>query len=163
MLVYSQLAVFANYNDIYILDIKYDWINKSMVEKEAIISEIKDIIFDKPIEKQEDFKSRFKDKLKDKNHLENYYAASAGYKEFKGNNISAFYYKRMKTFICTLFKIKRCFKSLLLRHPWQLKVCRLYLRRLSRLPLLFNTVQNFRKTCKCNLFCFRRLPVSFQT
>lgn len=66
MLVYSQLAVFANYNDIYILDIKYDWINKSMVEKEAIISEIKDIIFDKPIEKQEDFKSRFKDKLKDK-------------------------------------------------------------------------------------------------
>ena len=96
MLVYSQLAVFANYNDIYILDIKYDWINKSMVEKEAIISEIKDIIFDKPIEKQEDFKSRFKDKLKDKNHLENYYAASAGYKEFKGNNISAFYYKRMK-------------------------------------------------------------------
>ena len=46
LLVYSQLAVFANYNDIYILDIKYDWINKSMVEKEAIISEIKDIIFD---------------------------------------------------------------------------------------------------------------------
>ena len=67
LLVYSQLAVFANYNDIYILDIKYDWINKSMVEKEAIISEIKDIIFDKPIEKQEDFKSQFKDKLKDKN------------------------------------------------------------------------------------------------
>ena len=49
LLVYSQLAVFANYNDIYILDIKYDWINKSMVEKEAIISEIKDIIFDKDI------------------------------------------------------------------------------------------------------------------
>ena len=41
LLVYSQLAVFANYNDIYILDIKYDWINKSMVEKEAIISEIR--------------------------------------------------------------------------------------------------------------------------
>ena len=60
MLVYSQLAVFANYNDIYILDIKYDWINKSMVEKEAIISEIKDIIFDKPIERLMQRKSRKK-------------------------------------------------------------------------------------------------------
>ena len=91
-----QTAAFANYNDIYILDIKYDWINKSEVEKEAMINEVKDIIFEKPIEKQIDFKSRFKDKLKDKNYRENYLAASAGYKEYKGNNISAFYYKKMK-------------------------------------------------------------------
>lgn len=91
-----QTAAYANYNDIYILDIKYDWINKTAVEKEAIISEVKDIIFDKPLEKQSDFKSQFKDRLKDKNHMENYYAASAGYREYKGNNISAFYYKKMK-------------------------------------------------------------------
>jgi len=91
-----QIAAYANYNDVYILDIKYDWINKTAVEKEAIISEVKDIIFNEPLKKQSDFKSQFKDKLKDKNHLENYYAASAGYKEYKDNNISAFYYKKMK-------------------------------------------------------------------
>lgn len=94
--LFTQTAVFANYNDIYILDLKYDWIDKSAVEKEAIIKEVHDIIFENPVEKQKDLKSQFKDKLKDKNYLENYMAASAGYKEFKGNNISAFYYKKMK-------------------------------------------------------------------
>ncbi len=96
ILLLAQTAVFANYNDIYIADIQYDWINKSEVEKEAIISEVRDIIFENPVEKQKDFKSQFKDKLKDKNRVENYLAASAGYKEFQGNNISAFYYKNMK-------------------------------------------------------------------
>ena len=91
-----QTAVLANYNDIYIADIQFDWINKSEVEKEAIISEVRDIIFETPVEKQKDFKDQFKDKLKDKDHWENYMAASSGYKEFKGNNISAFYYKKMK-------------------------------------------------------------------
>ena len=43
----SQAIVFANYNDIYIADIQYDWIKKTEVEKEAIISEIHDIIFEK--------------------------------------------------------------------------------------------------------------------
>lgn len=91
-----QIAVFANLNDIYIADIQYDWIDKSALEKEEIIKEVKDIVFANPVEKQPDFKSQFKDKLKDKNRLENYMAASAGYKEFKGNNISAFYYKKQK-------------------------------------------------------------------
>lgn len=89
-------AVYANYNDVYVADISYDWINKSEVEKEAMVSEVKDIVFENPVVKKKDLKSIFKDKLKDKNHLENYYAASAGYKEYKGNNISAFYYKKMK-------------------------------------------------------------------
>ena len=92
-----QTAVFANFNDILIADVTYDWINKTEVEKEAIIQEVKDIIFEQPIEKQKDFRSQFKDKLKDKNYLENYMAASAGYKEYKGNNISAFYFKKMKS------------------------------------------------------------------
>lgn len=96
LVLFLQTSVFANYNDIYILDVKYDWIDKSAVEKEAIIKEVHDIIFEKPIDKQKDLKSQLKDKLKDKNYLENYMAASAGYKEFKGNNISAFYYKKMK-------------------------------------------------------------------
>ena len=96
LLLFFQTAAFASFNDIYIADIKYDWINKSALEKEAIISEVKDIIFETPLDKQKNFKAQFKDRLKDKNHLENYYAASAGYKEFKDNNISAFYYKKMK-------------------------------------------------------------------
>ena len=89
-------SVFANYNDIYIANITYDWINKSEVEKEEIIQEVHDILFANPVQKQSGFRSQFKDKLKDKNRVENYYAASAGYKEYKGNYISAFYYKRMK-------------------------------------------------------------------
>lgn len=93
----SQTLVFANYNDIYIADIQYDWINKTEIEKEAIISEVHDIIFEKEtLPKLEDLKTQFKEKLKDKNARENYFAASAGYKEFKDNNISAFYYKNQK-------------------------------------------------------------------
>lgn len=92
-----QTSAIANFNDILIADVTYDWINKTEVEKEAIIQEVKDIIFEQPIEKQKDFRSQFKDKLKDKNYLENYMAASAGYKEYKGNNISAFYFKKMKS------------------------------------------------------------------
>ena len=97
ILLLTQTTAFANYNDIYIADITYDWINKSEVEKEAIISEVKDIIFENPVVKQKDFRSQFKDRLKDKNYLENYMSASAGYKEYKGNNISAFYFKRLKS------------------------------------------------------------------
>ena len=92
-----QTTVFAGYNDIFIADITYDWINKTEVEKEAIIQEVKDIIFEQPVEKQKDFRSQFKDRLKDKNYLENYMAAAAGYKEYKGNNISAFYFKKIKS------------------------------------------------------------------
>lgn len=97
IILFSQTAVFASFNDVLIADVTYDWINKSEVEREAIIQEVKDIIFEQPVEKQNDFRSQFKDKLKDKNYLENYMAASAGYKEYKGNNISAFYFKKMKS------------------------------------------------------------------
>ena len=97
IILLTQTAVFASFNDVLIADITYDWINKSEVEREAIIQEVKDIIFEQPVEKQKDFRSQFKDKLKDKNFLENYMAASAGYKEYKGNNISAFYFKKMKS------------------------------------------------------------------
>ncbi|MBD9223186.1 hypothetical protein EGQ24_04710 [bacterium] len=97
IILLTQTAVFASFNDVLIADITYDWINKSEVEREAIIQEVKDIIFEQPVEKQKDFRSQFKDRLKDKNFLENYMAASAGYKEYKGNNISAFYFKKMKS------------------------------------------------------------------
>ena len=96
MAILVQTAVFANYNDVYIADIQYDWIDKTEVEKEAIISEVRDIIFEEPVEKQKDFKDQFKDMLKDKDHLDHYFAAAAGYKELGDYNISAFYYKKMK-------------------------------------------------------------------
>ena len=93
----SQALVFANFNDIYIADIQYDWINKTEVEKEAIISEVHDIVFEnETLPKIEKLKSQFKDLTKDKNYREHYLAASAGYKEYKDNNISAFYYKKQK-------------------------------------------------------------------
>lgn len=97
LFLFLPLSAFANINDVHILDISYDWINKSEVEKEAMINEVKEIIFANPVEKQIKFKSQFKDRIQDKNYRENYLAASAGYKEFKGNNISAFYYKKMKS------------------------------------------------------------------
>lgn len=93
----GQALAFASFNDIYVADIQYDWINKSEVEKEAIISEVHDIIFEnESLPKIENFKSQFKELKKDKNYKEHYLAASAGYKEFKDNNISAFYYKKQK-------------------------------------------------------------------
>ena len=95
--ILSQSLAFANYNDVYIADIQYDWIKKTEVEKEAIISEIQDIIFENGvITKQDNLKSQLKNLIKDKNHLNNYYAASAGYKELDGKNISAFYFKNQK-------------------------------------------------------------------
>ena len=91
----APLSVPANYNDIYVADIQYDWIDKNQLAKEAMINEVHDIIFENPVEPKLDLKTLFADKLKDKNHLENYMAASAGYSEYKGNNISAFYYKKV--------------------------------------------------------------------
>jgi len=93
-----QTAVLANLHDIYIADIQYDWIEKSYKERQVIIEEVKNIIFkDSEITKIENFKSQFsKDILKDKNNYENYLAASAGYKEYKNNNIFPFYFKNQK-------------------------------------------------------------------
>lgn len=96
LFLFCQMAVFANYNDIYIADIQYDWINKTELEKEAIISEVHDILFEKDFSRQKEFKKQFKDRLKDKSYREHYLAASSGYKEYKDNNISAFYYKNQK-------------------------------------------------------------------
>ena len=62
IMLLAQTAVFASFNDVLIADVTYDWINKSEVEKEAIIQEVKDIIFEQPIEKQKDFRSQFKEK-----------------------------------------------------------------------------------------------------
>ena len=89
------LCVFADEHKALIANIQYDWLNKSEMQKDEIINEIHDEIFKEPVVIRKDLKELFKDRLKDKNHYENYMAASAGYEEFNGNNISAFYYKKM--------------------------------------------------------------------
>lgn len=94
--ILAQSLAFANYNDVYIADIQYDWIRKSEVEKEAIISEVHDEVFEAELTKIEGFRTQFKNYLKDKDYLKHYFAASAGYKEIDNYNISAFYYKNQK-------------------------------------------------------------------
>lgn len=94
--LFLQISVFANYNDIYIADIQYDWIQKSELEKEAIVSEIRDIIFENDLTKQKKFHSQFKDKMQDKDYKTHYFVASSGLKEYKDYNIAAFYYKKQK-------------------------------------------------------------------
>ena len=89
--ILTQITVYAGFNDILVADIQYDWINKSDVEKESIISEVHDIIFENEVELKKGLKKEFKDRLKDKDYIEHYMAASAGYKEYKEYNISAFY------------------------------------------------------------------------
>lgn len=96
VLIFTQIVVSANYNDILIADIQYDWINKSDVEREALINEVHDIIFENDITKEKGLKKDFKDRLKDKEHIEHYLAASAGHKEYKDYVISAFYFKNQK-------------------------------------------------------------------
>ena len=86
-----QIAVNANYNDIYIADIQFDWIKKTDVEKESIINEVHDLIFENETLDKKKLKKEFKSMLKDKDYLNHYLAASAGHKEYKEYNISAFY------------------------------------------------------------------------
>lgn len=92
----STVFVYANYNDVFIADIQYDWIDKQMMEKEVIIEEVRDIIFESELPVIKDFKKQFKDRVQDKEYKEHYIAASAGLKEYKDYNISAFYYKKQK-------------------------------------------------------------------
>lgn len=87
----AQIAVNANFNDIYVADIQYDWIKKTDVEKESIISEVHDLIFDNESITKKNIKKEFKSMLKDKEYLKHYLAASAGHKEYGEYNISAFY------------------------------------------------------------------------
>ena len=88
--------VLANQNDILVANIKYDWLDKNITEKEAIIEEVKEIMFEQGLTKIPDLKTRFKDFSKDKEYKKHYLAASAGHNEYQNYNISAFYYKNMK-------------------------------------------------------------------
>ena len=95
-LFFSTTFVLANYNDVFIADIQYDWLDKAMMEKEEIINEVREIIFETELPEIKDFKKQFKDVVQDKEYKEHYMAASAGKKEYKNYNITAFYYKNQK-------------------------------------------------------------------
>lgn len=96
ILLVTQGISFANYNDLYVADIQYDWVDKSLVEKESIISEVRELMFESDLPRIKDLKKQFKDMVQDKEYKEHYMAASAGLKEHKDYNISAFYYKKQK-------------------------------------------------------------------
>lgn len=88
---------YANFNDIFIADIQYDWIDKSELEKEEIVSEIRELMFSENyFDKLPELKKQLIDWKKDKNYKEHYLAASSGLKEYKNFNLSAFYYKKQK-------------------------------------------------------------------
>ncbi len=93
--IYFFACIICSSTELQVLNIQYDWINKDELAKEEMIQEVRSIIFTSAIKKRNDLKKLYKDKLKDKNHIENYIAASKGLEEFNGNNISAFYYKKM--------------------------------------------------------------------
>ena len=75
----------------------FNWDSISQEERDENIAQIRRNIFGETVEKkrQDDFKERYKDFLKDKNYKNHYLAASAGYKEYREFNISAMYFKRM--------------------------------------------------------------------
>lgn len=90
-------SVKADLQDALIVNIQYDWLNKSLLEKESIIAEIKDIMFENgALPNRDTIKNDYSDRLKDKKYKEHYLAASAGHKEYQNYNISAFYYKKQK-------------------------------------------------------------------
>ena len=89
------LSSFADLENVLVGNIQYDWIDKDELAKEEMIQEVRYMMFSNKLEKRRDLKKLFYDKLKDKNYIENYKAASEGLKEYKDNNISAFFYKKL--------------------------------------------------------------------
>lgn len=79
----------------------FNWDEITQEERDEDIKQMQINIFgDKLPEKKirmEDFKTKYKDYLKDKDYKKHYMAAAAGYKEYKEYNISAMYFKRMNS------------------------------------------------------------------
>ena len=79
----------------------FNWDEITQEERDEDSKQMQINIFgDKLPEKKirmEDFKTKYKDYLKDKDYKKHYMAAAAGYKEYKEYNISAMYFKRMNS------------------------------------------------------------------
>lgn len=76
----------------------FNWDTISQEERDDDIEHIKKNIFsENTVVKIEDFKTKYKDYLKDKNYKTHYLVAAAGYKEYKNYNISAMYLKKLST------------------------------------------------------------------
>ena len=75
-------------------ELTFDWINKTQMQRDENIAQIKNIIFDDNLVKKYDkreFKKEYKGKLKDKNHVLHYNEISQGKKEDAEKNFCGFY------------------------------------------------------------------------
>ena len=79
----------------------FNWDELTQEEREENISQMQKNIFGETLPEKKikinDFKTKYKDYLKDKDYQKHYMAAAAGYKEYKEYNISAMYFKRMSS------------------------------------------------------------------
>ena len=90
----TQLSVFADYEDFYYGKIEYNWDKITQTERDSSIAQIYSVLFGNECVikyQKKEFKSQFKDLLKDKLVKEHYYAAAAGRKEWGNVNLAAFY------------------------------------------------------------------------
>ena len=79
----------------------FNWDEITQEEREESIKQMQVNIFGENLPekkiKMEDFKTKYKDYLKDKEYKKHYMVAAAGYKEYKDYNISAMYFKKMNS------------------------------------------------------------------
>lgn len=81
--------------------IEFNWDEITQEEREENIKQMQTNIFGENLPEKkirmEDFKTKYKDYLKDKDYKKHYMVAAAGYKEYKDYNISAMYFKKMSS------------------------------------------------------------------
>lgn len=78
-------------------EVSFDWISKSQMQRDENINDIKNQIFTNTLVQnygKQFFRSIYKDKLKDENHLKNYNEISAGKTEDMEHNYCGFYWKK---------------------------------------------------------------------
>ncbi len=79
----------------------FNWDKITQEERDEDIKQMQNNIFGENLPKKkirmDDFKTTYKDYLKDKDYKKHYMAAAAGYKEYKEYNISAMYFEKMSS------------------------------------------------------------------
>ena len=97
--LFTQLCAFADYEDFYFGNVEYNWDRLTQTERDESISQVYSILFNDCVIKyqRKEFRTKYKDYLKDKMVKEHYYAAAAGRKEWKDVNLSTFYHPRFNS------------------------------------------------------------------
>lgn len=76
--------------------VEYDWVNMQQVQRDEKIAQYHDILFaeiDNNKRTKKEFRTQYKDFLKDENHLTHYRLISSGRKETNDENMSGFFTK----------------------------------------------------------------------